>query len=143
MAASTKNRRTSIITLSLGAVCVLVTVILGFNVGGLADALPTAGKGVWGFGGCAVALIICGIASLFHKPSRSELVSEADERNIAIRSRAAERAFNLFSVLAPIAALVLFAFDQITTVGVLVVIGAEVVSFVAYLVWIAKIQRSM
>lgn len=137
------TKTTAIVTLSLAAACVLATVAFGFNIGGAADILPTAGKAVWGFGGCAVALVICGIAALFHTPTSSELVSEADERNIAIRSRAAERAFSVLTVLVPIGALALFAFDQLTVAGVLIMIAAEVVAFVAYLMRIAKLQKSM
>lgn len=143
MATATKSRTTSVVTLSIGFLCLLVTVALGLNIGGAADMFPTAGKAVWGFGGCAVALLICSIASWLHKPTSSELVSEADERNIAIRSQAAEKAFTLLSVLVPIGALALFVSDQLSVAGVLIMIGLEVVAFLGYLLWIAKIQRSM
>lgn len=143
MATATKSRTTSVVTLSIGFLCLLVTVALGLNIGGAADIFPTAGKAVWGFGGCTVALLLCGIASLLHKPTRSELVSEADERNIAIRSRAAEKAFTLLSVLVPIGALALYAFDQLSVAGVLIMIGIEVVAFLGYLLWISRMQQNM
>ncbi|WP_139650611.1 hypothetical protein [Raoultibacter phocaeensis] len=143
MTAKKSTKTTAVVTLSLAAAFLLITVVFGFNIGGIAGILPTAGKAVWGFAGCTVALAICGVAALLHKPTSSELVSEADERNVAIRSRAAERAFNVLSVLVPIGALALFAFDQITMAGVLIMVAVEVIAFVAYLAWIANLQKSM
>lgn len=137
------NKRTGVVTLSIGVACLLIALALGFNVGGLADAVPTVAKAVWGFAGCAAALLVCGIAALLHKPTPQELVSQGDERNKTIGALASTRAFELFSILIPIVALGLYSFDQVTLVGMLVLIGVEVVAFVAYLIWIARIQRSM
>ena len=137
------NKKTAYLTLSIAGALVLATVALALDVGGISHVVPTAAKAVWGFGGCAFALLVCGAAALFHKPTDQELVEQSDERNVAIGNLAAKSAFSLFSILVPLITLVLFVLDQISLVGTLVLIAVEVVAFIAYLVQIARIQKTM
>lgn len=137
------NKKTAAITLSIGAAMVLVALALALNVGGVASLVPTAAKAVWGFVGCAAALLVCGFAALAHKTTPAELVEQSDERNQAIGNLAARRAFTLFSVLVPIASLVLFVLDQMSLAAVLAIVGIEAFAFVAYLVAIARLQKTM
>ena len=65
------------------------------------------------------------------------------ERNAAINGKAGLRAFEAFSVLAPLAALALYAFEQISTAGVLTIIAVEVVASIVYFAQIARMQRIM
>ena len=51
--------------------------------------------------------------------------------------------FEAFSVLAPLAALALYAFEQISTAGVLTIIAVEVVASIVYFAQIARMQRIM
>ncbi len=138
-----KNKGTAIVTLSAGVVIALVALALALDLGGIASLVPTAGKAVWGFAGCAVALIVCGVAAFAHRTTPQELVEQSDERNQAIGNMAARRAFTLFSVLVPIVALVLFVLDQASLVAVLALVGIEVVTFVVYLAAIARLQKTM
>ncbi len=137
------NKKTAYLTLSLAGALALVTLALALDVGGISRVVPTAAKAVWGFGGCALALLICGAAALFHKPTDQELVNQSDERNIAIGNLAAKSAFSLFTILMPLITLVLFVLDQISLAGTLTLIAVEVVAFIAYLVQIARIQKTM
>lgn len=137
-----KNKGTAIVTLSAGVVIALVALALALDLGGIASLVPTAGKAVWGFAGCAVALIVCGVAAFAHRTTPQELVEQSDERNQAIGNMAARRAFTLFSVLVPIVALVLFVLDQASLVAVLALVGIEVVTFVVYLAAIARLQKN-
>ena len=100
-------------------------------------------QAAFGLGGCAFALIVCGLFALAHKPTQKELVEQNDERNVAIGNLAATRAFTLFSVLVPVTALVLWVLGQVTLVGMLVFVGIEVVAFIAYVAFIAKAQKTM
>ena len=61
----------------------------------------------------------------------------------AINGKAGLRAFEAFSVLAPLAALALYAFEQISTAGVLTIIAVEVVASIVYFAQIARMQRIM
>lgn len=137
------KNQTAIVTLSLGAAFLVATIIFALNLGGISDALPLGAQAAFGLGGCAVALIACGLFALAHKPTPQELVEQADERNIAIGNLAATKAFTLFSVLVPVAALVLWVLGQVTLAGMLALIGVEVASFVAYLAHIARAQKTM
>lgn len=137
------NKKTAYLTLSLAGALALVTLALALDVGGISRVVPTAAKAVWGFGGCALALLICGTAALFHKPTDQELVNQSDERNVAIGNLAAKSAFSLFTILMPLITLVLFVLDQISLAGTLTLIAVEVVAFIAYLVQIARIQKTM
>lgn len=137
------NKKTAYLTLSLAGALALVTLALALDVGGVSHVVPTAAKAVWGFGGCALALLICGMAALFHKPTDQELVNQSDERNVTIGNLAAKSAFSLFTILMPLITLVLFVLDQISLAGTLTLIAVEVVAFIAYLVQIARIQKRM
>ena len=53
------------------------------------------------------------------------------------------KAFNLFTVLVPVVALVLWVLGQVTLAGVLAIIALEVAVFAAYLVFIARAQKTM
>ena len=99
-----KNKGTAIVTLSAGVVIALVALAFALDLGGIASLVPTAGKAVWGFAGCAVALIVCGVAAFAHRTTPQELVEQSDERNQTIGNLAARRAFTLLSVLVPLAA---------------------------------------
>ena len=137
------NKKTAYLTLSLAGALALVTLALALDVGGVSHVVPTAAKAVWGFGGCALALLICGMAALVHKPTDQELVNQSDERNVTIGNLAAKSAFSLFTILMPLITLVLFVLDQISLAGTLTLIAVEVVAFIAYLVQIARIQKRM
>lgn len=98
---------------------------------------------MWGFAGCAAALLVCGAFALAHKPTPQQIIEQGDERNAAINGKAGLRAFEAFSVLAPLAALALYAFEQISTAGVLTIIAVEVVASIVYFAQIARMQRIM
>ena len=139
-----KNKGTAIVTLSAGVVIALVALAFALDLGGIASLVPTAGKAVWGFAGCAVALIVCGVAAFAHRTTPQELVEQSDERNQTIGNLAARRAFTLLSVLVPLASLlVLFVLDQASLAAVLALVGIEVVTFVVYLAAIARLQKTM
>ena len=73
----------------------------------------------------------------------AQMIEQGDERNAAINEKAGLRAFEAFSVLAPLAALALYAFEQISTAGVLTIIAVEVVASIVYFAQIARMQRIM
>ena len=73
----------------------------------------------------------------------AQMIEQGDERNAAINGKAGLRAFEAFSVLAPLAALALYAFEQISTAGVLTIIAVEVVASIVYFAQIARMQRIM
>lgn len=137
------NRKSGLVTLLIAVALTLVTLALAFNVGDIASLVPTAAKAVWGFAGCAFALFICSAVALAHKPTPQEQIEQADERNQAIGNLAARKAFTFMSVFMPLVALVLYVLDQVSLVAMLVIIGIEVVTFVAYAVYIARLQRTM
>lgn len=137
------NRKAGLVTLSIAVVLTLIALALAFNVGGIANLVPTAAKAVWGFAGCAFALFICSAAALAHKTTPQELIEQADERNQAIGNLAARKAFTFMSVFMPLVALLLFVLDQVSLAAVLVIIGIEVAAFVAYIIYIARLQREM
>ena len=85
----------------------------------------------------------CGAFALAHKPTPQQIIEQGDERNAAINGKAGLRAFEAFSVLAPLAALALYAFEQISTAGVLTIIAVEVVASIVYFAQIARMQRIM
>ena len=89
------NRKSAVLTLSIGIACAIVAVALALDLGGISSVLPIAAKGVWGFAGCAAAL------------------------------------------------LALYAFEQISTAGVLTIIAVEVVASIVYFAQIARMQRIM
>ena len=124
------DRKSAVPTLSIGIACAIVAVA-GSRPGGLL-ILPIAAKDVWGFAGCAAALLVCGAFALAHKPTPQQIIEQGDERNAAINGKAGLRAFEAFSVLAPLAALALYAFEQISTAGVLTIIAVEVVASIVY-----------
>ena len=132
------NRKSAVLTLSIG-----IAVALALDLGGISSVLPIAAKGVWGFAGCAAALLVCGAFALAHKPTPQQIIEQGDERNAAINGKAGLRAFEAFSVLAPLAALALYAFEQISTAGVLTIIAVEVVASIVYFAQIARMQRIM
>lgn len=111
------NRKSAVLTLSIGIASAIVAVALALDLGGISSVLPIAAKGVWGFRGCAAALLVCGAFALAHKPTPQQIIEQGDERNAAINGKAGLRAFEAFSVLAPLAALALYAFEQISTAG--------------------------
>lgn len=137
------NRKAGLATLSIAVGLTLITLALAFNVGGIANLVPTAAKAVWGFAGCAFALFICSAAALAHKPTPQELIEQTDERNQTIGNLAARKAFTFMSVFTPLVALVLFVLDQMSLAATLVIIGIEVAAFVAYAIYIARLQREM
>lgn len=139
----TTNRKAGLVTLAIAVVLTLITLALAFNVGGVATLVPTAAKAVWGFAGCAFALFICSAAALTHKTTPQEAIEQADERNQAIGNLAARKAFTFMSVFMPLVALVLYVLDQVSLVAMLVIIGIEVVTFVTYAIYIARLQREM
>ncbi len=98
---------------------------------------------MWGFAGCAAALLVCGAFALAHKPTPQQIIEQGDERNAAINGKAGLCAFEAFSMLAPLAALALYAFEQISTAGVLTIIAVEVVASIVYFAQIARMQRIM
>ena len=133
------NRKSAVLTLSIGIACAIVAVALALDLCGISSVLPIAAKGVWGFAGCAAARLVCGAFALAHKPTPQQMI----ERNAAINEKAGLRAFEAFSVLAPLAALALYAFEQISTAGVLTIIAVEVVASIVYFAQIARMQRIM
>ena len=133
------NRKSAVLTLSIGIASAIVAVALALDLGGISSVLPIAAKGVWGFAGCAAALLVCGAFALAHKPTPQQIIEQGDERNAAINGKAGLRAFEAFSVLAPLAALALYAFEQ----GVLTIIAVEVVASIVYFAQIARMQRIM
>lgn len=137
------NKRTAIVTLSIGGVIALVALVLAFDIGGVASLVPTAAKAVWGFAGCAFALLICGILALVHKTTPQEAIEQSDERNQAIGNLAARKAFTFMTVFTPIVGLVLFVLDQVSLAAMLVIIATEVVALAAYAIAIARLQRTM
>lgn len=137
------NKKPAILTLSLGIACALAAVVFALDLGGASTLLPIAGKAVWGFGGCAAALIVCGAFALAHKPTRVELIEQGDERNAAINGKAALLAFETFSVLVPIAGLVLYVVGEVSVAGLLALIGVEIVATVVYFAQIARMQKTM
>ncbi|HIW75945.1 MAG TPA: hypothetical protein H9877_04825 [Candidatus Gordonibacter avicola] len=139
----TTNRKAGLITLAIAVVLTLITLALAFNVGGVATLVPTAAKAVWGFAGCAFALFICSVAALTHKTTPQEAIEQADERNQAIGNLAARKAFTFMGVFMPLVALVLYVLDQVSLTAMLVIIGIEVVTFVTYAIYIARLQREM
>lgn len=137
------NKKPAVLTLSLGIACALAAVVFALDLGGASTLLPIAGKAVWGFGGCAAALIVCGAFALAHKPTRVELIEQGDERNAAINGKAALLAFETFSVLVPIAGLVLYVVGEVSVAGLLALIGVEIVATVVYFAQIARMQKTM
>ena len=137
------NRKSAVLTLSIGIACAIVAVALALDLGGISSVLPIAAKGVWGFAGCAAALLVCGAFALAHKPTPQQIIEQGDERNAAINGKAGLCAFEAFSMLAPLAALALYAFEQISTAGVLTIIAVEVVASIVYFAQIARMQRIM
>ena len=129
------TRKSAVLTLSIGIACAIVAVALALDLGGISSVLPIAAKGVWGFAGCAFALA--------HKPTPQQIIEQGDERNAAINGKAGLCAFEAFSMLAPLAALALYAFEQISTAGVLTIIAVEVVASIVYFAQIARMQRIM
>lgn len=73
----------------------------------------------------------------------AQIIEQGDERNAAINGKAGLCAFEAFSMLAPLAALALYAFEQISTAGVLTIIAVEVVASIVYFAQIARMQRIM
>ena len=137
------NRKSAVLTLSIGIASAIVAVALALDLGGISSVLPIAAKGVWGFAGCAAALIVCGAFALAHKPTRVELIEQGDERNAAINGKAALLAFETFSVLVPIAGLVLYVVGEVSVAGLLALIGVEIVATVVYFAQIARMQKTM
>lgn len=137
------NKKPAVLTLSIGIACALVTVVFALDLGGISALLPEAYKAVWGFGGCAAALIICGAFALAHKPTQTELIEQVDERNQAINGKAALQAFEVFSVLMPLVGLALFVVDELSIAGLLTLIGVEVVATVVYFARLARLQKTM
>ncbi|MFR4804926.1 MAG: hypothetical protein ACLT98_17415 [Eggerthellaceae bacterium] len=103
------NRKSAVLTLSIGIASAIVAVALALDLGGISSVLPIAAKGVWGFAGCAAALLVCGAFALAHKPTPQQIIEQGDERNAAINGKAGLCAFEAFSMLAPLAALALYA----------------------------------
>ena len=46
------NRKSAVLTLSIGIASAIVAVALALDLGGISSVLPIAAKGVWGFAGC-------------------------------------------------------------------------------------------
>ena len=111
------NRKSAVLTLSIGIACAIVAVALALDLGGISSVLPIAAKGVWGFAGCAAALLVCGAFALAHKPTPQQIIEQGDERNAAI--------------------------EHISTAGVLTIIAVEVVASIVYFAQIARMQRIM
>lgn len=137
------NKKPAVLTLSLGIACALAAAVFALDIGGATTLLPIAGKAVWGFGGCAAALIVCGAFALAHKPTRTELIEQGDERNAAINGKAALGAFETLSVLVPIAGLVLYVIGEMTVAAMLTLIGVEIVATVVYFALIGRFQKTM
>ena len=108
------NKKPAVLTLSIGIACALLTVVFALDLGGISTLLPEAYKAVWGFGGCAAALLVCGAFALAHKPTKTELIEQDDERNKAINGKAALLAFEVFSILVPLAGLVLYIVGEVS-----------------------------
>ena len=68
------NRKSAVLTLSIGIACAIVAVALALDLGGISSVLPIAAKGVWGFAGCAAALLVCGAFALAHKPTPQQII---------------------------------------------------------------------
>ena len=109
------NRKSAVLTLSIGIACAIVAVALALDLGGISSVLPTP----------------------------QQIIEQGDERNAAINGKAGLCAFEAFSMLAPLAALALYAFEQISTAGVLTIIAVEVVASIVYFAQIARMQRIM
>lgn len=137
------NKKPAVLTLSIGIACALIVVAFAFDLGGISTLLPEAYKAVWGFGGCAAALLICGAFALAHKPTRSELIEQDDERNKAINGKAALLAFEAFSILVPLVGLVLFVVGETSIAGLLTLVGVEIVALIVYFVQIGRFQKTM
>ena len=97
------NNKPAVITLSIGVLFLVATLAFAFNLGGVSDALPLGAQAAFGLGGCAFALIVCGLFALAHKPTQKELVEQNDERNVAIlnraKAKALDRMFYVFGAL--------------------------------------------
>ena len=70
------NRKSAVLTLSIGIACAIVAVALALDLGGISSVLPIAAKGVWGFAGCAAALLVCGAFALAHKPTPQQIIEQ-------------------------------------------------------------------
>jgi hypothetical protein len=46
------NRKSAVLTLSIGIACAIVAVALALDLGGISSVLPIAAKGVWGLCRC-------------------------------------------------------------------------------------------
>ena len=68
---------------------------------------------------------------------------EKGRYNPSIGNLAARKAFTFMSVFMPLVALVLYVLDQVSLTAMLVIIGIEVVTFVTYAIYIARLQREM
>ena len=68
------NRKSAVLTLSIGIASAIVAVALALDLGGISSVLPIAAKGVWGFAGCAAALLVCGAFALAHKPTPQQII---------------------------------------------------------------------
>ena len=137
------NRKSAVLTLSIRIASAIVAVALALDLGGISSVLPIAAKGVWGFAGCAAALLVCGAFALAHKPTPQQIIEQGDERNAAINGKAGLRAFEAFSVLAPLAALALYAFEPISPAGVPTLIPLAVVASPGHLAQPARLPRTM
>lgn len=137
------NKKPAVLTLSIGIACALITLAFALNLGGISTLLPEAHKAVWGFGGCAVALLACGAFALAHKPTKTEIIEQDDERNKAINGKAALLAFEMFSILVPLAGLALYVVGEVSVAGLLAFIGVEIVATVVYFVQIGRFQKTM
>ena len=137
------NKKPAVLTLSIGIACALLTVVFALDLGGISTLLPEAYKAVWGFGGCAAALLVCGAFALAHKPTKTELIEQDDERNKAINGKAALFAFEVFSILVPLVGLVLYVVGEVSVAGLLVLIGVEIVATVVYFAQIGRFQKTM
>lgn len=137
------NKKSAVLTLSLGIVCALFAAAFAFNLGNVSTLLPAVDKAVWGMGGCAAALIICGLFALAHKPTRQEIIEQNDERNATINGKAALRSFEVFGVLVPLVSLTLYIVGQISAVGMLALIAAEIVASIVYFALISHLQKTI
>ena len=91
------NNKPAVITLSIGVLFLVATLAFAFNLGGVSDALPLGAQAAFGLGGCAFALIVCGLFALAHKPTRKELVEQNDERNVAIGNAAKAKGYDVMT----------------------------------------------
>ena len=137
------TKKSAYLALSIGVACALIAVAFALDLGGIASALPIAGKAVWGFGGCAAAILVCGAFALAHKPTETELIEQGDERNKAINGKAGLLAFETLSVLVPLATLALYVFGELSSTALFVLIGIEIVAAVVYFALIARMQKTM